>query len=297
MSDFDPETRRQGWDATDSRRAVSGHLVDVLLEKRGQKPDDLSGIEAVKMGLVMQPTIGKIFSEVTEIGVREYDAIGTHKKEPWLKAHTDFTTGDGGLLEVKNYHSSRAREFSEIGDPVSLPIADYTQLIHEATVFDVPHIYLGVLFGGQQFRHYRIDVTDQMKDEFIKQAAQWWALAQTDAPLPPAETTDQARKLYRDTVDDAVVSTQQVEIAVDALREIKQQIKELETQEEKVTVLLQNYMKDKTSIITPFNETLVTWKASKESKSFDKETFAKMMPDIYNKFVVTKPGSRRFLIK
>jgi hypothetical protein len=49
---FDPETRRLGWYATDSRRAVSGYLVDVLLEKRGEKaPDDLSGIEAVQMGL------------------------------------------------------------------------------------------------------------------------------------------------------------------------------------------------------------------------------------------------------
>ena len=35
MNDFNPETRRSGWYATDSRRAVSGYLVDVLLEKRG----------------------------------------------------------------------------------------------------------------------------------------------------------------------------------------------------------------------------------------------------------------------
>jgi len=56
-------------------------------------------------------------------------------------------------------------------------------------------------------------------------------------------------------------------------------------------------MKDKTSIITPYNETLVTWKASKASKSFDKDLFKSAMPDIYEQFVVEKPGSRRFLVK
>ena len=94
-----------------------------------------------------------------------------------------------------------------------------------------------------------------------------------------------------------MVSTQQVEVACEALKQIKAQIKELEAQEEKVTVMLQNYMKDKTAIITPYNETLVTWKASKESKSFDSKLFAQTMPEVYEKFVVTKPGARRFLVK
>ena len=79
MNDFSPETRRSGWWATDSRRAVSGHLVDVLLEKRGEKQaDDLSGVEAVQMGHVMQPVIGRLFEEATGIKVKEYDLGREH---------------------------------------------------------------------------------------------------------------------------------------------------------------------------------------------------------------------------
>lgn len=298
MNDFSPETRRSGWWATDSRRAVSGHLVDVILEKRGEADrPDLSHIEAVQMGLRLQEVIGRIFEETTEIGVKAYDLAGTHKREPWLKAHTDFTTNDGGLLEVKNYNGAYIKSFSGPDEPLQIPEADYIQLVHEATVFDVPHIYLAVLFGGQSFRHYKLEVTQEMKDEFAQRAAKWWALCHPDAPMPEPETVDQAKKIYRATVEDAVVSTQPVETAVAALKEIKAHIKDLESKEEQITVMLQNYMKDKTAIITPYHETLVTWKASKESKSFDSKLFAQTMPDVYEKFVVTKPGARRFLVK
>ena len=299
MSDFDPETRRSGWYATDSRRAVSGHLVDVLLEKRGEKqPDDLSDIEAVKMGKLMQPTIGRLFELETGIAVRELgdDIVGQHPTETWLKCHGDFESADGGLVEVKNFNAAYANKYPDDDNGELLPEADIIQCVHEATVFGKPHVWFAVLFGGQRFRYWKIEVTEQMKLDFIQQAAKWWALAHT-GDLPPAETVDQAKLLYRRTNEEAIVSTQQVEVAAAALKEIKGQIKVLEEQEEKITVMLQNYMKDKTSIITPYNETLVTWKAAKDSKAFDSKLFAQTMPEVYEKFVVTKPGSRRFLVK
>ena len=297
MNDFNPETRRSGWYATDSRRAVSGYLVDVLLEKRGEKePDDLSQVEAVQMGLRMQPVIGQIFEETTGVRVRDLDTIGEHRKETWLRAHTDFETEDGGLLEVKNFHASRIKDYSAPDEPMAIPEADMIQCIHEATVFDKSHIYFAVLFGGQAFRWWRIDVTDQMKDEFIQKAAQWWAMAQ-GTEMPVAENPDQAKKIYRTSVEGTVVSTAQVEMIVENLKMCKITIKNLEKEEEQYQVILQNYMGSKTELITPYNETLVTWRASKPTKTFDKDLFKQTMPDIYKQFEVEKPGARRFLVK
>jgi hypothetical protein len=54
-------------------------------------------------------------------------------------------------------------------------------------VFGVPHIYFAVLFGGRAFRWWKIEVTDQMKDEFLQRAAKWWAMAQGNE-MPAAET-------------------------------------------------------------------------------------------------------------
>ena len=297
MNDFSPETRRSGWWATDSRRAVSGHLVDVLLEKRGEKQaDDLSGVEAVQMGHVMQPVIGRLFEEATGIKVKEYDLAREHSTESWLKAHTDFESADGGLVEVKNFNAAVANKYPDDDDGLKLPTPDLIQCVHEATVFGKPHVWFAVLFGGQRFRYWKIEVTEEMKLEFIQRAAKWWALAHT-GDLPDAETVEQAKMLYRTATDEAIVSTAQVEKVISALKEIKAQIKMYETQEEACLVSLQNYMRNKTELITPYNEVLVTWKQAKASKSFDKDLFKQAMPDIYDQFVVEKPGSRRFLVK
>ena len=297
MNDFSPETRRSGWWATDSRRAVSGHLVDVLLEKRGEKQaDDLSGVEAVQMGHVMQPVIGRLFEEATGIKVKEYDLAREHSTESWLKAHTDFESADGGLVEVKNFNAAVANKYPDDDDGLKLPTPDLIQCVHEATVFGKPHVWFAVLFGGQRFRYWKIEVTEEMKLEFIQRAAKWWALAHT-GDLPDAETVEQAKMLYRTATDEAIVSTAQVEKVISALKEIKAQIKMYETQEEACLVSLQNYMRNKSELITPYNEVLVTWKQAKASKSFDKDLFKQAMPDVYDQFMVEKPGSRRFLVK
>ena len=298
MNDFSPETRRSGWWTGDSRKAVSGHLIDVIMEKRGEKSiDDLSGIEAVQMGHVMQPIIGRLFEDATNIRVREYDLAGQHPREGWLKAHTDFETSDGGLLEVKNYNAAYANKYSEPDDELRIPENDLIQCIHEATVFGKPHVWFAVLFGGQRFRYWKIEVTEEMKLDLIKRAAVWWAMCQPNAQLPDAQTVEQAKLMYRIAVDDSVVSTSNIESAVTVLRNLKAQIKEMEDQEAKLVVHIQNYMKNKTELMTPYNETLVTWKQSKSTKSFDKDLFKQAMPDVYDQFVVEKAGSRRFLLK
>ena len=55
----------------DARRIAAGRQVEVYLEKLGQKEiADLSGIEAVQMGLVMQPAIAREVERRTGIETR-----------------------------------------------------------------------------------------------------------------------------------------------------------------------------------------------------------------------------------
>jgi hypothetical protein len=51
------------------------------------------------------------------------------------------------------------------------------------------------------------------------------------------------------------------------------------------------------NLVTLEGKTLATWKAAKSSMKFDAKLFQQAMPDIYEKFVVETPGSRRFLLK
>jgi predicted phage-related endonuclease len=295
---FAPEDRQSAWWATDSRRAVSGQLLDVLLEKRGEKERaDLSGIEAVQMGIYLEGAIGRLWEEQTGISVRDLDIAGTHSTEPWLRAHGDFWTGDKGLLETKNFGDHQFKKYPDMDDHwTKLPEQDIVQCIHEATVFDVDHIYFAVLFGGQRFRWWRIDVTPEMKAEFIQRAAGWWAMHKT-GQLPKPETVEQAQNVYRKDDGSQIVADKLAEEYVQALDHIKKSIKTWEEKEELAKAWLMSYMGDKAELVNVAGDILVTWKTAKPSKRFNAKRFEQENPKLYEQYKDETAGSRRFLVK
>lgn len=294
---FLPEVRRNGWYATDSRRAVSGGLYEVLREKWGEiERPDLSGIEAVRMGLMMQPAIADIFTDVTKISTSPLDDAGTHRTQPWLRAHFDFVTEDGGLLEVKNFNIATINKYSEMDEPVRIPEADYIQCLHEAVVRDVPHVYFAVLFGGQQFRYYKLEFTPAEKEAFIQRAAQWWGYVNSRM-LPEPTNSEEATIRFPRSMEGYVTADATVEALARELRGVKNQIKSLEEYEEKATFVLQNFMKENSTLMNVAGETLATWKSAKGSKRFDAKAFKEALPDTYAQFEKESAGSRRFLVK
>ena len=297
MDGFSKEERATAWWATDSRRAVSGQLYDVLREKRGEiERADLSGIEAVRMGLMMQPAIADIFTDVTKITTSPLDEPGTHRTQPWLRAHFDFVTEDGGLLEVKNFNIATIHKYSEMDEPVHIPEADYIQCLHEAVVRDVPHVYFAVLFGGQQFRHYKLEFSPAEKEAFIQRAAQWWGYVNSRT-LPEPTNSEEATIRFPKSMEGYVTATATIEAAAKELRRVKNQIKELEQYEEKATFVLQKVMGECGTLMNVAGETLATWKSAKGSKRFDAKAFKENHPGLYAEYEKETSGSRRFLVK
>ena len=296
--DFSPEIRASAWWATDTRRAVLGGLFDVIQEKQGRKQrDDLSEVEAVQMGLRMQPVIGKMFEEETEITVRELDIAGTCAGQPWLRAHGDFTTGDNGLLEVKNYNAAVISKYGDMDDAAPIiPVSDYFQCLHEATVFGVDHVWFAVLFGGQRFRYWKLSFTADQKADFVQRAAKWWAACQTGT-LPEPENTDQTKVVWPNDNGQTLTANAQIEQVAATLKKIKADLSALEEAEEKAKLFLQSAMTDKSQIINAAGEILVTWKQTKPSKKFDAKKLEREMPEIYQRFMAEVPGVRRFLVK
>ena len=102
MSGFSPEDRRNAWWSTDSRRAVSGKAMDVILEKQGKRERvDLSGVEAVGMGLRMESTIAAFAAEELGQVIRPLDdAVATHPLHSWFKSHGDYMGTEIGRAHV-----------------------------------------------------------------------------------------------------------------------------------------------------------------------------------------------------
>jgi predicted phage-related endonuclease len=298
MSDFSPESRNSAWWSGDSRKAANGRANEAILTKQGKMPiPDLSEVEVVQMGHVLEPVIGKLAQQKLKVELTKIEDALTHPKEAWLRSHFDFAGKENGqtiLVEAKNYNAAvRSKYDSETG---LMPSADMAQLVHEATVFGVEKIYLAVLFGGQEFVLIPAVISEEQKLDHIKQMAVYWAHVQAGTTLPP-ETSEQSRLIYPVSEDATKMASQSVEEACRALAMIKREIKTLEDREDQFQTLIQGYMAERANLVSIDGNVLATWKSAKASRGFDSKLFQSAMPDIYEQFIVEKQGSRRFLLK
>lgn len=299
MSDFDHSVRKQAWWSGDTRKAANGKANEAILQKLDMmEVPDLSDNEAVQMGHVMEPVIGRLAEQRLNVQLTKVEEFRTHPKESWLRSHFDFAGVENGqtiLVECKNYNAAVRGKFdAEAG---IIPVSDMAQLIHEAAVFGVGKIYLAVLFGGQEFFLCPFYITDQQKEDLIKQMAVYWAAVQSRTPLPP-ETAKEASLLFPTaTPATTILADSTLEELASQLFRVNHERKQLETEEDKLKAKIQQRMQDKAALVDIAGNVLATWKNDKASMKFDSKLFQQSMPDIYKQFMREVPGPRKFLIK
>jgi len=297
QSDFAPEHRALGIYSGDARRIVQGRATDVYLTKIGERvPDDISGLEPVQWGLRLQEPIGRAVGDRLNVRLKELDVEVTHIKHPWMKSHFDFVSEDNKTLyEIKNYGSHARNKFGDDGSQ-DIPLGDMAQLIHEAAVFNITSINLCVLFGGQELCIYPFEIDDALKESLILQEAAVWAAVQTRQPPTPTHPDD-IKALWKRDDGTTLVVNENIAAACAKLRQVKDNIKELETAEESLVGAIQQIMADHAVIKDFEGKILATWKTAKGSARFDSKRFKEEMPETYEKFVISTDGSRRFLVK
>jgi hypothetical protein len=92
MSDFSPETRASAIWATDAGQIAAGKAGDVFMLKTGQKePDDLSEVEAVQMGTLLQEPIMRCAAGRWGLEFKDADyALGTPNTTGWPRTLTTY---------------------------------------------------------------------------------------------------------------------------------------------------------------------------------------------------------------
>jgi predicted phage-related endonuclease len=299
-ADFADEVRNKAWFSSDTRMALDGKAVTVILQKQGKaEREDLSQVEVVQAGHMMEPFIARIAEDKLGYPLAKADWTGTHPTEPWMQSHFDYVRevrGSGYIpYEIKNYNLNRMNKFSD--DPLILPDADRGQLIQEAICLNASEAHLCVLFGGQYFRHYEMVVTDEMKLDLTKQMAVYWGHV-VAGTTPDPQTVQECKLVYpQSNPDVTVMADREIENMAAMLRRTKEQIKQLEEAEEELTAALQKRMQRAEQLVSIDGTILATWKGSKGSRRFDPKVFQQAMPELYEKFCFEQPGSRRFLIK
>ena len=292
--DFSHQNRRSAIWATDARKIADGNACDVYLEKIGAtEREDISHIEAVQWGLKLQDVIGREVGQRLRMNLKEADYELTHKQHPWMKSHFDFITEDAKtLVEVKNYNQNKRSQF----DDAIMPLADRAQCVHEAAVHGVSRIILAVLFGGQELVLFDQTIPEAEMEELIKTEAELWAAIQTKTPPEPSNT-ESARKLWPNSNGLTMIANKPLEEACSRLKAIKAHLKTLEEEEERLQASIQGQMRETGTLLTFEGRVLATWNQAKSGKRFDAKALQTAMPEVYERFYLESPGSRRFLLK
>ena len=300
--------RKQGIGGSDAAAAVGLNpyksQLELWLEKTGRdgnlpKIDPHDEESPLYWGNMLEPIVAAHYTKRTGNRVRRINAVLQHPDPslPWMLANIDReVTGasDVQILECKTAGINGAKLWKE-----GVPEYVQLQVQHQLAVTGKAAADVAVLLGGQHLEIHRIERDETLITRLIELEMQFWHYVETDTP-PPADGSDSAetalRCLYPEDKGQILDFTAERNLSAcfADLQAVRQAIAEQEKLEAQLKQTLQQAIGEASR--ADFETGSVTWKKSKDSVVMDMTRLLQDQPDLQQRYAVTKPGSRRFLI-
>jgi putative phage-type endonuclease len=293
ISEQQREARQHGIGGSDAPVIVGASpyksAVELWQEKTGQVvPPDLSDVEVVAWGNLLEATVADEFSRRTGIKVRRVNETIIDRREPYLMANIDRrVVGAPEVVEIKTVR----------GLADDTPRADHlVQVQHYMHVGDFQRGWLVYLIAGQRLAWFEVKRDQGAIDELLAAERIFWQhVRERTAPAP--KSAFDLRLLYPTEAGGSVIASDEVIDAATRLAGIKSQIKTLEAEADAAEKKVLEAMNDNATLLSPEGEILATWKQAKPSRSFDRARLEAEHPEIAATYYTEKAGSRRFLLK
>jgi putative phage-type endonuclease len=300
------DIRKQGIGSSDAAAAVGLNpyksQLELWMEKTGQdaqlpKPDPNDDQSPMYWGTLLEPIVAAHYTRRTARRVRRVNAVLQHPSEPWMLANLDREVmGDDGvqILECKTAGINGARMWQD-----GVPEYVQLQVLHQLAVTGKRAADVAVLIGGQELRIHRIERDEEAIVNLIALERDFWNSVQSRTP-PAADGSESADRALRCLFPRD--SGQELDFSADvemsatfsdllAVRQVLAQHTKLEA---RLKQQIQQRMGDATAAL--FNGGSVSWRRSKDSSSFELDALLKEQPQLRERFTVTVPGTRRFLV-
>ena len=292
------EERRKGIGASDCS-AVMGinpwrTPYQVYLEKRGEIKS-WSGNQQAAWGLLMEPALRQFYSDATGRDVMLPNKIMYSTKHPYMLASLDGYTDDQRIVELKTARSCRG--WGESGTN-QIPEHYALQVHHQMIVTGFKSADVVVSIAGGSPSIYTVEADKEISEMIIEACAKFWERVQSGNPPDPVTYADAVARFGSLKAEGAIQADDSVIHAVECIKGVRSQIKELEEQEEvwKARIIIALGEKADT-LIDSTGQPLITYKLANGRKMFDAKTFEKDQPNLYQKYLKTSEPSRRFLVK
>lgn len=300
--------RKQGIGSSDAATAVGLNpyksQLELWMEKTGRdgnlpKADPHDEESPLYWGNILEPIVAAHYTKRTGNRVRRINAVLQHPDPslPWMLANIDReVTGSSEvqILECKTAGINGAKLWKE-----GVPEYVQLQVMHQLAVTGKQAADVAVLLGGQHLEIHRIERDERLIARLIELERHFWQYVESDTP-PPADGSESAdlalRCLYPTDDGQTLDFTEERNLSAtfaDWLS-VRQSIAEAEKLEAQLKQALQQAMGSATR--ANFETGSVTWKKAKDSVVLDITGLLKDHPEFQQRYALTKPGSRRFLV-
>lgn len=278
-------------DILDRRTFIGGSDAPVILglsswktryelwqEKTGEKePDDLSEVERVRWGTILEAVVAEEYMRRTGKRVRRVNQRQVSKDHPWMVAQIDRRIVGGGLLEIKTTDGANGGEWGEEGT-ADIPTHYYAQVQHQLAVMRESFAEVAVLIGGNRMRLYLVPRDEAFIADMITAESEFWMFVQSHVAPEPI-TLDEAALRWSKTKSEPVIGTQIHAALRDEAMALQDQIKGLTDRLDGIKLELENAMRDLGDTLMVDGASVATWK-SQSRKSLDEKALRAAHPEI-----------------
>lgn len=267
-------------------------------EKTGRaEPDDLSANDAVYFGNELEDIVARAFTRDTGKKVQRRNDLLVHKSYDFITANLDrIVVGEPAILECKtaNQFYGMTEHWGDAGTD-QVPEHYLLQCMHYLGVTVKEVAYLGALVGGQDYRTYTIERSDDLiKDLFEAEEAFWRKNVLEGIPPDPINEEDLLRKHGMPTKES---DAEAVELIMDycaRLKAAKAEVKRIEADSQWLEIAIKDFMGPATRL-KHGDDLLASWKRQ-ITKRVSTTKLRDEMPEIAKQFTEASE-SRRFLLK
>lgn len=247
-----------------------------LWAEKTKRLPSFEGNLATEVGSFLEDFIAKKWEQETGKKVRRVNQSLINDKYPFAIANIDRDViGEDEGLECKSTSALNLSKFKNGEYPANY----YVQCVHYLAVTGKKRWNLAVLIGNNEFKTFVIERDEEEIEALMREEEEFFHYINTDTPpvIDGTEsTTKSLSKVYpnsNETNVDLFPFTHQIQQII----ALSEQIKNLETEKEKLSNEIKLFLKDAECGETKTHK--VSWKSASRS-AFDSKAFAKDNPDL-----------------
>jgi len=292
----DQEVRRLGIGGSDASIIMGlnpfKNQVELWEEKTGVKtPPDLSDIEKIKWGVLLEDIIAKEYARRTGNRVRNVNRTYHHKEYPILQGHIDKKIeGENAGVEIKNVGLRQAKYWNK-----RPPIYYEYQVLHYLAITGFDFFDVVALVGGQELMIHTIHRDEEKIDELVQKELVFWNECVVKKIPPMPESTSETASLFPiGEVDKVAYLPTEMNHVVEEYHNENEIYKASGKRLDVLKTQLQNAMKDASVMEDSEGERVATW-ATQNRSTLDQKQMKIDEPELCQKYL-KESTFRRFSV-